>query len=152
MKTLFFLLPCLLFFAFAEGQTATIKVRKADCNCGVTDTLAAKDTLENYSSPGSNIRVPGKVIDSITGKPLANVVLYYTFGKSKIRTGTTKEGVFFITGPPGFYTIYAAKDCYRFAGSEMGPEQPGLIVCDIKMVPCGKRLPSTEKTPVKGKN
>jgi hypothetical protein len=138
MRTLL-LITGLLSFAFAEAQDGTIKVKKNDCECGAQDTIVAKDTLQAYSKTGPNIHISGKVTDSTTGRPLANVVLYYMIGNSKIRTGTNKEGVFFITGPPGFYMISATKDCYKFAESEIGPDESGLIICDIKLILCPKK-------------
>jgi hypothetical protein len=148
------ILPFMIFLlpAFAEGQTGTIKVKKNDCNCLPNDTVAVPDTDLPASGQGGDLTVKGTVMDTISGKPLGKVVIYYSVDGKKSRTMTDAKGTFFIQVPPGSFRLSARIDCYEIKRSEFGPDSSTLFGCDIWMMPCRNVTPVPEnKTPDKGR-
>ena len=143
-------LICILSFAYADGQTSTIKVRKSKCECNYIDTSFVKniDLSKTWNNSQKSVTVIGTVItDTVTKSPLGGATIWYTTNGKKKKVVTNPKGEFIILNAPlAVYDFYVSYPCYTNGGSKIGPYPSATSVpATFVMIPCKNYNLETKK-------
>jgi hypothetical protein len=97
----------LLSFAFAQGQTGTIKVRKDSCRCEKNDLYYMYSPFYDTSRWGAQPILRGKIVSIVDSLPVRNVKVSLYSGKTLMAYSCTDSAGMFIMVrlPEGSYHL-----------------------------------------------